>query len=92
MIRATFIEGTTYYFVVPSDSSCFGNIVVAIKKEGSEYTIVHACKNNEESAEKHCEHTVLANYLIEEWNNKHNNYSVQYKREHVVLKPDMIQV
>ncbi|WP_019156934.1 hypothetical protein [Robertmurraya massiliosenegalensis] len=91
MIRATFSIGTTFYFVVPSDSSCHGSVVVAIEKNGSVYTIKHACKQNEDSADKHCEHTVAANYLIQEWNT-HQDYSIQYKREHIVLKPEMIQV
>lgn len=93
MIRATFSEGTTFYFVVPSDSSCHGNIVVAIKKEGRVYTITHACKHNKKFTDKHCEHTVLANYLIEEWNRNNDlNYSVQYRCEHIELKPEMIQI
>lgn len=92
MIKATFYDGAAYYFVVPSNSSCIGNIVVAIKKKGSEYIVSHACKKNEDDADIHCEHTVLANYLIEDWNSIGTNYSIQYKREHVVLKPDLIQL
>lgn len=92
MIKATFTDGTTYFFVVPSDSSNFGNIVVAIKKNGSEYTISHACSKNKESADQLCEHTVIANYLIQDWNSQTNNYTVCYEREHIVLTQELIQV
>lgn len=90
LIRAIFIKGTTYYFVVPSDSSCFGSIVVKIQRNGFEYTISHACKENKDIPR--CEHATLADTLIERWNNGEDHYSVKYKREHVVLEPELIQI
>jgi hypothetical protein len=92
MIKASFIEGTTFYFVVPSDTSLHGNIIVSIEKNGSDYTISHACKTNESSPNCECEHTLLANNLIHKWNSENKNISIQYKREHVKLKPNLIQI
>lgn len=90
MIRATFFEGKTYYIVVPSDTSQFGNIVAAVEKNGSDYTISHACKQNIEA--QRCEHTDLAESIIQSWNVESAQYSIQYKREEVRLNLSMIQI
>lgn len=90
MIRATFFQGNSYYIVVPSDASKFGNIIVAIEKNGLDYTISHECKKNKDSQQ--CEHTILAESLIQSWNVKDIQYSIHYKREKVKLKPRMIQL
>ncbi|MCM3240746.1 hypothetical protein M3589_24120 [Heyndrickxia oleronia] len=90
-MKVTFTDGTAFYFVVPSLSH-YGNVIVEIKRKGTEYIVSHACSENACNENVLCDHNRHANVFIKSWNIDYESIVIHYKNKQIQLQSHWIQI